>query len=76
MGKLTPRPTSRVLKALARAGWRRRHGNPGSRHYVLTHREIPGILTVPRHAEVAKGTLAKILKQAGLTLAEFERLYK
>jgi len=31
-------------------------------------------LTVPLHAELKKGTLNRIIKDAGLTLEEFERL--
>ena len=30
--------------------------------------------TVPRHREVATGTLRSVLRQAGLTEAEFEKL--
>jgi predicted RNA binding protein YcfA (HicA-like mRNA interferase family) len=73
--KLTPRPTSRVLKALKRAGWALRADRPGSRHYVLEHLTRPGIVTVPRHPEIKKGTLGAIIKEAGLTLTEFERFY-
>lgn len=76
MGKLTPRPTVRILRALKRAGWSQRPSKPGASHYVLVHPEIPGIVTVPRHRETRKGTLGHIIKQAGLTLAEFERLYR
>jgi len=43
---------------------------------VLEHLTLPGILVVPRHRVVKKGTLAKIIKQAGLTLAEFNKLYR
>ena len=76
MPKLTPRPTRRVVKALERAGWVRRTDKPGAKHTVLVHLTLPGILVVPRHPYVRKGTLGKIIKQAGLTLAEFERLYR
>lgn len=31
-------------------------------------------LTVPLHAELKKGTLSRIIKDAGLTLEEFEKL--
>lgn len=75
MAKLTPRPTGRVLKALQRAGWELRPGG-GKRHHVLVHVELAGILTVPRHREIKKGTLASIIREAGLTLGEFEKLYR
>jgi len=73
--KLTPRPTRRVLRALARAGWTLRP-NGGTKHYVLVHRTLPGIVTIPRHAEVRKRTLGLILKEAGLTLNQFMKLYR
>ena len=75
MAKLTPRPTQRVLAALKRAGWRLRPGG-GARHYVLVHRQLPGIVTVPRHRKTPKKTLGLIIKEAGLTLAAFEGLYR
>lgn len=75
MPKLTGRPTNRVLKALRRAGWELRNP-PGKKHHVLEHTELPGIIVVPRHPMTKKGTLASIIKAAGLTLAEFERLYR
>ncbi|MBT5531331.1 MAG: type II toxin-antitoxin system HicA family toxin [Cytophagia bacterium] len=31
-------------------------------------------LTVPNHKEIAKGTLRAIIRQAGLTLNEFNKL--
>jgi len=43
---------------------------------VLIHTELPGIVTIPRHRMVKKGTLGKIIKQAGLTLNRFEKLYR
>ena len=75
MPKLTERATNRVLKALRRAGWNVRSATAGS-HYVLVNRQLPGIVVVPRHPRVKKGTLSKIIKQAGLTPAEFEKLYR
>jgi len=75
LAKLTPLPTQRVLKALQRAGWQLRPLR-GAKHYVLVHTAIPGILTVPRHRETKKGTLSKIIKQAGLSVAQFQNLYK
>ena len=76
MSKLTPRPTNRVLRALSRAGWRLRKKNPGTKHYVLEHPTLPGIVSVPRHPKTRKRVLGKIIKQAGLTLQKFEKLYR
>ncbi|MHC4716711.1 MAG: type II toxin-antitoxin system HicA family toxin [Planctomycetota bacterium] len=73
--KLTPRPTARVLRALKRAGWIPRSSG-GSKHHVLVHPTLPGILTVPRHPKVRKGTLRQIIAASGLTPEEFEELYR
>lgn len=40
------------------------------RQFHLPHRR----LTVPDHAELAKGTLRSIIRQAGLTVEEFSAL--
>lgn len=76
MPKLTPRPTKRILRALRRAGWALRAVKPGTKHYVLKHHTLPGIIAVPRHALTRKKTLGAIIKQAGLTLKEFEEIYR
>ncbi|MCE5277618.1 MAG: type II toxin-antitoxin system HicA family toxin [Planctomycetaceae bacterium] len=71
-----PRPTNRVLKALERAGWSLRATSPGGGHHILVHPNFPGIVAVPRHPMTRKKTLGKIIKQAGLTLPEFEKLFR
>jgi predicted RNA binding protein YcfA (HicA-like mRNA interferase family) len=43
---------------------------------VLVHPTLPGILTVPRHPKVRKGTLRQIIAASGLTPEEFEELYR
>ena len=59
-----------VVKALAKIGYDVDH-QTGS-HMILRQREAPHRrLTVPRHSELAKGTLRAILRQAGLTVEEF-----
>jgi len=62
-----------VLKALARIGYEVDH-QTGS-HMILREREPPHRrLTVPRHKEIAKGTLRAIIREAGLTVEEFVKL--
>ena len=69
-----PRVSGReVVKALEKIGYRfdRQRGS----HIVLRQAEPPyRRLTVPDHAEVAKGTLRAIIRQAGLRLEEFNKL--
>ena len=75
MPRLTDRPTTRILKALRRAGWFQREP-AGKKHYVLVNPKLPGIVTVPRHRMAKKGTLSSIIKQAGMTLDDFEQFYR
>jgi predicted RNA binding protein YcfA (HicA-like mRNA interferase family) len=74
MPKLPSVSGERVVKALKRAGFvqlrqRGSHVSLEKRIGVQTWKTV-----VPMHSEVAKGTLADILKQSGLTLAEFLEL--
>ena len=73
MSKL-PRVSGReVVRAFARIGYEvdRQRGS----HVVLRHRDPPHRrLVVPDHREVAKGTLRKLIREAGLTVAEFLEL--
>jgi len=62
-----------VVKALAKIGYDVDH-QTGS-HMILRQRETPHRrLVVPRHSELAKGTLRAIIRQAGLTVEEFLEL--
>ncbi|HVC57438.1 MAG TPA: type II toxin-antitoxin system HicA family toxin [Stellaceae bacterium] len=68
---LTPR---RLIGALSRAGFVLHHVR-GSHHYYR-HPDRPGILlTVPFHnRDLKRGTLRAILRQAGLTIDDLDRL--
>jgi predicted RNA binding protein YcfA (HicA-like mRNA interferase family) len=46
-------------------------------HLVLRNENPPHRrLTIPAHKEIAKGTLRAILRHAGLTVEEFEKLMR
>lgn len=63
-----------VARALARAGFERDH-QKGS-HLTMRHPDGRRAV-VPMHTQdVPLGTLHAIIKQAGLTVEEFERLVK
>lgn len=69
-----PRVSGRdVVKALGSIGYRvdRQRGS-----HIILRKTVPPFrrLTVPDHSEIAKGTLRAIIRQAGLTVEEFERL--
>lgn len=62
-----------VIKGLAKIGYELDH-QTGS-HMILRQREPPHRrIAVPRHREIAKGTLRAIIRETGLTVEEFLRL--
>jgi predicted RNA binding protein YcfA (HicA-like mRNA interferase family) len=62
-----------VCKILGKMGSHKDH-QTGS-HIILRQENYPHRrLTVPDHKELAKGTLRAIVRQAGLTVDEFEKL--
>ena len=73
MRKLPLLSGNEVSKALAKIGYRVDH-QTGS-HFILRNEVSPyRRLTVLNHKEIAKGTLRAIIRQAGLTLEEFNAL--
>lgn len=73
MSKLPVVSGMKVVKALAKIGYEIDH-QTGS-HMILRQKEAPHRrLTVPRHKEIAKGTLRALIRQAGLTVEEFLEL--
>lgn len=64
-------PLRKVIDALIRAGFT--HVRTKGSHAVYQH---PNGAVVPQHATVKRGTLASILRQAGLTTAEFKQLLR
>jgi predicted RNA binding protein YcfA (HicA-like mRNA interferase family) len=61
-----------LVKVLGRLGYAvdRQRGS----HIILRHSEPPHRrLVVPDHAEIAKGTLRALLRDAGLTVDELRR---
>jgi predicted RNA binding protein YcfA (HicA-like mRNA interferase family) len=64
----------RIIKILEGEGWyvKRVRGS----HHVLRHPEIPDAIPVPVHGNtpIKRGTLANILRTAGLSRDELQRL--
>jgi predicted RNA binding protein YcfA (HicA-like mRNA interferase family) len=69
---LKPLPFREVKRKLEAAGFVE-HSQRGS-HVKFARQTAQGLLTaiVPRHREVAAGTLRSILRQAGLSTDEWE----
>ncbi len=63
-----------VVKVMSKLGYefdRQRGSHIILRQAMAPHRR----LTVPDHDEIAKGTLRSILREAGITVEEFVRLF-
>jgi predicted RNA binding protein YcfA (HicA-like mRNA interferase family) len=71
---LKPLPFREVKRKLEAAGFA--EGDTKGSHVKFVKRVEGGTLTavVPRHREVTTGTLRSVVKQAGLTPEDFERL--
>ncbi|MEM2985228.1 MAG: type II toxin-antitoxin system HicA family toxin [Candidatus Jordarchaeaceae archaeon] len=73
MSKLPVVSGQKVVKALSKIGYEFDH-QTGS-HIILRYKDPPHRrLTIPKHKEIAKGTLRAIIKEAGLTVDEFVKL--
>lgn len=60
-----------TIKAFERADWHvKRRGN----HVIMTKPGSIVSLSIPNHREIAKGTLRKLIRLAGLTVDEFIQL--
>lgn len=74
MTKLPVISGKECIKILERAGFyfKRREGS-----HITLRRDNPfAQVVVPDHKELDRGTLRAIIRQAGLSLSEFERLMK
>jgi len=63
----------KVVKALTKIGYKMDH-QTGSHIILRQEKEPHRRLTIPKHKEIAKGTLRGIIRQAGLTREEFMKL--
>jgi predicted RNA binding protein YcfA (HicA-like mRNA interferase family) len=63
-----------AVRAFEKAGWQKRRQR-GS-HVTLIKPGSPVVLTVPQHAELARGTLRRLIRYAGITPQEFADLLK
>ena len=60
---------SDVIKVFQRLGWEvvRQKGS----HIIMTRPGHIATLSIPNHAEVARGTLRSLIAKAGLTIEQF-----
>jgi predicted RNA binding protein YcfA (HicA-like mRNA interferase family) len=62
----------RVVRVFQKAGWSkdRQHGS----HVILIKQGNMASLSVPQHREVAPGTLRSLIRNSGMTVAQFMEL--
>lgn len=74
MASLNPLPYRVVRRKLESAGFEERPGRGSHRKFVKITKD--GVITaiVPEHREIAVGTLRSSIRQAMLTVEEFEAL--
>jgi predicted RNA binding protein YcfA (HicA-like mRNA interferase family) len=60
---------AKVVKKLQKAGWQiaRQKGS----HIMMTKTDYQYTLSIPQHRELGIGIISKLLKQANLTVEEF-----
>lgn len=61
-----------AVRKFVHAGWTvaRRRGS----HVMLTKPDFPWTISVPDHSQLGRGLMRKLIKQAGLTVEEFNAL--
>lgn len=74
--KLTVQNSRDVIKALKRAGFRQLARRGKGSHTFLFRENPPTGINVPLANPVRRGTLRAIIRQAGLSVEEFNRLLK
>ncbi|MEZ6235047.1 MAG: type II toxin-antitoxin system HicA family toxin [Phycisphaerales bacterium] len=71
MGRLPVVSGKEAVRAFERIGYEVNH-QTGS-HIILRRREAPHRhVSIPNHREIAKGTLRGLIRDAGLTVEEYE----
>jgi len=59
------------------ARWERLAGNmivPRGDHYIMIRPDRRGLLSIPMHNPIKRGTMRKLIREAGLTVEEFLKL--
>ncbi|MCS3918610.1 type II toxin-antitoxin system HicA family toxin [Fervidibacter sacchari] len=58
-----------AVRVFEKVGWR--HDRTKGSHYIMIKPDKPGLLSVPMHSPLKRGTLRKLINQAGLSVDEF-----
>lgn len=66
--------TRETIKAFSKVGFEVIPGRGKGSHVVMHKPNWPTILTIPDRRELRRGTLRSLIRDAGLTVEEFNRL--
>lgn len=69
-------PASAHVKALERLGWTKQPKRGKGSHIIMTKPKHPATLSIPCHGDVKRGTLAALLRAAGISVDEYLSAYK
>ena len=69
MPKLPSSNWQEVVTAFANLGWV--HDRTKGDHYIMILPNEPGLLSVPMHRPVKRGTLRRLIRDAGISIADF-----
>ena len=69
MAQLPSLSGTEVVKTLEKLGWE--FSRQSGSHMVLTKEGEMATLSIPKHKQIAKGTLRSLLRAANLTVEEF-----
>jgi predicted RNA binding protein YcfA (HicA-like mRNA interferase family) len=72
MSRLPVCSGAQAIRAFERVGWKR--DRQKGDHVMLFKAGSFFVLTVPLHKEIAKGTLRRLIRDAGLTVDEFTKI--
>ncbi len=58
-----------AVRVFQKAGWQ--YDRTRGSHYIMVKPGEPGLLSIPMHNPVKRGTLRKLIREAGLTPDQF-----
>jgi predicted RNA binding protein YcfA (HicA-like mRNA interferase family) len=61
-----------VVRAFEKSGWV--HDRTRGSHYVMIRSGRLGLLSIPMHNPIKRGTLRALIREAGMTVEEFVAL--
>lgn len=69
MPKLPSSDWQDVVRAFTSLGWV--HDRTKGDHYIMIRPGEPGLLSVPMHRPIKRGTLRRLIRDAGISVADF-----